>query len=93
MIFQKILKSRFMDLQEQLSSPTEPISVLIPGNSAESPLRVQISVAFKPASDAELTKFWNSLREMKPENGFLKFSTLDLNFFQNFEVTLYSKGI
>ena len=27
----------------------------------------------KPASDAELTKFWNSLRGMKPENGFLNF--------------------
>ena len=33
----------------------------------------EISNAFQPASDPKLTKFWNSLHEMKPENGFLKF--------------------
>ena len=51
----------------------DPISSLVPGNSFTNPLRVQISVAFKPASDPELTKFWNSLCRMEPENGFLKF--------------------
>ena len=56
-------------------SPTKSISVLMLGNSAENPLRVQVSDASKPTSNAKLTKFWNSLRGMKPENGFLKFRT------------------
>ena len=54
---------------------TKPISVLAPGNSAESPLHVQVLDTFKPASDPELTLFWNSLRGMEPENGLLKFHT------------------
>ena len=58
-------------------SPTELISVLIPGNSFTTPLRVQVSAlplaTTKPASDAEPTSFWNSLHGMKLENGFLKF--------------------
>ena len=57
--------------------PTKPISVLIPGNSAENPLRVQVSalppVTAKPASDPGLTKFWNSLREMKLKRRVFKF--------------------
>jgi hypothetical protein len=57
---------------------TEPISVLIPGNSTENPLRAQVSaplpVSVKPALDAELTTFWNSLRDMKDEGKFLHFS-------------------
>ena len=51
----------------------EPISSLLPGNSSKTPLRVHVSDAAKPASDPELTSFWNSLRGMEPENGFLKF--------------------
>ena len=62
--------------------PTESISVLIPGNSAENPLRVQISHAFKPASDPKLTKFWNSLREISKVDGFLYFH-IRAEFFPN----------
>ena len=51
----------------------EPISSLIPGNSFTNPLRVQVPVGTDPTSAAVLTKFWNSLRGMEPENGFLKF--------------------
>ena len=55
----------------------DPISSLVPGNSFTNPLHVQVSalppVTAKPASNAGLTKFWNSLRGMKPENGFLHF--------------------
>ena len=42
-----------------------PISSLVPGNSFTNPLRVQVSplplITIKPASDPELTKFWNSI--------------------------------
>ena len=51
----------------------DPISSLIPGNSFTNPLRVQVPVGTDPTSAAVLTKFWNSLRGMEPENGFLKF--------------------
>ena len=51
----------------------DPISSLIPGNSFTNPLRVQVSVGTDPTSAAVLTKFWDSLRGMEPENGFLKF--------------------
>ena len=74
--FQKILESHTMDLLGTAISPAKPISVFMSGNSAENPLRVQVSTSLttiKPASDAELTSFWNSLHGMKPENGFLKF--------------------
>ena len=54
-------------------SPTKSISVLMQGNSTENPLRVQVSDLSKPASDAELTKFWNSLREISAEGDFLHF--------------------
>jgi hypothetical protein len=53
-----------------------PLS-LVPGNTPKNPLHVQVSaslpVSVKPAPDTELTKFWDSLHGMKPENGFLKF--------------------
>jgi hypothetical protein len=56
---------------------TEPISVLIPGNSTENPLRVQASapplITLKPAPDADLTSFWNSLRGLQDKGGFLHF--------------------
>jgi hypothetical protein len=58
--------------------PTESTSVLIPGNSPESPLRTRVLVAPRPAPndsnpvlDPELTSFWNSLRDIKDERGFL----------------------
>ena len=51
----------------------EPISSLLPGNSSKTPLRIQVTDPSKPAPDAELNSFWNSLHGMKPEDGFLKF--------------------
>ena len=49
----------------------DPISSLAPGNSFTNPLHVQVSDAAKPASNAELTSFWNSLRQMLADDGFL----------------------
>ena len=49
----------------------DPISSLAPGNSFTNPLHVQVSDAAKPASNAELTSFWNSLRQMSADDGFL----------------------
>ena len=49
----------------------EPISSLLPGNSSKIPLRIQVSDVSKPASNAELTSFWNSLRQMSADDGFL----------------------
>ena len=78
-------------------SPTKPISVLILGNSVESPLRVQVSAlpltTIKPVSDPGLTLFWNSLRKMKPENGFLKFDVRPEFHSRKIEGALYSKGL
>ena len=58
-------------------SPTEPISVLIPGNSVESPYCVQVStpppVTTKPAFDAKLTSFWSSLHGLRDKEGILDF--------------------
>ena len=51
----------------------DPISSLIPGNSFTDPLRIQVPVGTDPTSATVLTKFWNSLRGMEPENGFLRF--------------------
>jgi hypothetical protein len=55
----------------------ESSSSLLPGNSFTNPHHVQVSaplpVSVKPAPDMELTKFWDSLHGMEPENGFLKF--------------------
>jgi hypothetical protein len=56
---------------------------LLPGNTPENPLHVQVSaplpVSVKLAPDTDLTKLWDSLHGMKPENGFLKFyDELDL---------------
>jgi hypothetical protein len=71
---------------------TEPISVLIPGNSTENPLRVQVSaslpVPVKPAPDANLTSFWNSLRDISKEKGFLHFSVKP-EFFPDLMKSLY----
>jgi hypothetical protein len=56
---------------------TEPISVLLPGNSSESPLHVQVSaplpVPVQPTLDANLILFWDSLRDIKNDDGFLHF--------------------
>jgi hypothetical protein len=72
--------------------PTEPISVLIPGNSTENPLRVQVSaplpVSVKPAPDAELTSFWNSLHGLQDREGFLYFPVKP-EFFQSKFKALY----
>ena len=68
--------------------PIEPISVLLPGNSAESPLRVKVSDYSKPTPNAKLTKFWNSLREISKVDMFLHFSVIPKFFPDNFK-TLY----
>ena len=56
----------------------------MPGNSAENPLHVQVSettphvqvstplTTIKPASDAELTSFWNLLHQLSTENDILR---------------------
>ena len=49
----------------------ELISSLLPGNSSKTPLRIQVTDLSKPASDAELNDFWNSLREISAEGDFL----------------------
>ena len=53
------------------------ISSLLTGNSSENPLRVQVSMpspaTTKAGFDAELTLFWNSLREISNKDGFLHF--------------------
>ena len=74
--FQKILGITHHGPSGVAISPVEPISGFISGNTAENPHRVQVSTpltTIQPASDAELTSFWNSLHGMKPEDGFLKF--------------------
>ena len=47
----------------------------------------------KPASDTELTKFWNSLRGMEPENGFLNFHIRFDSSSRNNEEALYPEGL
>jgi hypothetical protein len=53
----------------------KPVSILISGNSSERPLHIQVSasslITIRPSSNAELTSFWKSLRDIKNEGEFL----------------------
>jgi hypothetical protein len=55
-------------------------SSLISGNSQNAPIRVRISVPppviKERATNSMLTSFWNSLRELSDEDGFLHFSVI-----------------
>jgi hypothetical protein len=55
----------------------DSISSLAPGNSSESPLRVQVSasplITIGSVPDAELTSFWNSLHGLSKKVGFCTF--------------------
>ena len=66
----------------------EPISSLLPGNSSKAPLRIQVTDPSKPASYAELNDFWNSLRNIRDEEGFLRFPVRP-EFFPSEFGTLY----
>ena len=52
-------------------------SSLLSGNSPKNPLHIQVSNPFpnasKPGFDAELTSYWNSLREIPNKDGILHF--------------------
>jgi hypothetical protein len=64
-------------------------SSLLPGNSSENPLHLQVSDASKPASDADLTSFWNSLRDIKNEDGILHFPVRPKFFPKRMKSLLY----
>jgi hypothetical protein len=78
------------DSKVTLCTPSEaPIDVdvspspSLPENSSENPLRIQITVDSKPAlddskpaPDANLTLFWNSLHHISKKDGFLHFTVI-----------------
>ena len=70
----------------------EPISSLLPGNSSKNPHHVQVSAGTDPASTAMLTLFWDSLRGIEPENGFLKFHIMPPFFPDGFKALYVRKA-
>ena len=95
MPFQKILEITLHGPSGTAISVGEPISSLVlPGNSfQQTPLHVQVSVGTDPTSASVLTKFWNSLRGMEPENGFLNFHVRFESSSKNNEEALYPEGL
>ena len=64
-----------MDLQEQLLVLQNLFRFSYRETQQKTHSMFKSQNASKPTPNAKLTKFWNSLRGMKPENGFLKFRT------------------
>ena len=62
-----------MDLPEQPFVPQNLFRFSYRETCQKAHFVFEISNAFQPVSDPKLTKFWNSLHKMKPEDGFLKF--------------------
>ena len=85
-------------------NPTRSISVLIPENSAENPVHVQVSettphvqasallTTTKEAFDTDLTSFWDSLRKISKMDGFLHFEHIPPFFPDNFEALYVRKA-
>jgi hypothetical protein len=70
----------------------ESSSSLLSGNSFTNPLHVQVSalplITIKPAPDADLTSFWNSLRQMSAKKDFLEFPLM-INLIEESNQTVY----